>query len=115
MKSILLSVFLVLFSVSAFADRAIVIDGNLCGGFVPNEDGSMGENISTLESHAVLTDEGQLKVTCHFDHVADIPYAYSAEGFDCVESQLELIAVKTKMVAMPSGRAMLLCKFVVDE
>jgi hypothetical protein len=94
------------------AEPAVVVDDFGCGGFVPNPDTEDGfpplAFLSTTESHAVLTKSGVNILTCHFDHLVDLPYATGARGFLC--GTVFGVTDDTKMIATPGGKATLVCK-----
>ena len=94
------------------AEPAVVVDDFGCGGFVPNSDTPSGfpalAFLFTTESHANLTKSGVTILTCHFDHVVDLPHATGARGFLC--GTVFKLTTDTQMIATPGGKATLVCK-----
>ena len=95
------------------AEPAVVMNEFGCGGFVPNADTEDGfpalAFLSTNEkTHSVATKSGVTTLTCHFDHIVDLPHATGAKGFLC-GTYLGLTD-DSKMIATPGGKATLVCK-----
>ena len=103
----------------AVADPAAVYDEFECTGFIPDSDGSFLGYVYTTNSHKVFTDNGVTKVSCHFDHNFELPYATGAQGFACgiinPETGLADMATDSKMLATPGGKATLNCQVKLDN
>ena len=115
MKRILkgcISVF-ALCSTMAMADPAAVFDEFQCEGFIPDIDGNSLGPVFTTDSHKVITDKGVAKLSCHFDHDIELPYATGAQGFVCGISGI--LTTDTMMLATPGGQATLVCQIKLDK
>lgn len=115
--TIVLSLFAV-FSAQASAAQAIVVKEFDCNGFVPNpEEGEPPlAALSTTQTQGVANIGKVGKVTCHFEHDVDLPYATSETDFVCavpspVDPSIILIADRQVMLATPGGKATLRCNF----
>jgi len=98
----------------ALAAGSIVVSGDLCAGFVPNPDGTVGAFLTTSDSHQVVKGN-KLTLTCHFDIPAGLEPAKGtkADGVECVKriDSVDYSTFDTRMVASPGGRATGTCRW----
>lgn len=92
----------------AMAEGATVTTEGACFGFIPTEEGGVGDGlVGTL--HSVVTKNGSTSLVCKFTFEPGlIPRAYKATGFDC--NTLAGFTNNSMMIANPDGYATLTCK-----
>jgi hypothetical protein len=102
-------------AVAASDNAAQITQGVGCTGFVPTADGEVDLDalINTEEGHhRVITSSGNKIVSCQFDIPEELvpSSTRSASGFEC--SVNGETTTDSRMLATPSGRAVMICKKV---
>jgi hypothetical protein len=95
----------------ALADGAVITPDGVCGGFVPNEDGSAGDFLLGNISLSNATKSGNLNITCKFDVPDDLVPSKTrkASGFICGFPNGST-TTNSRMVVTPGGSGSLTCK-----
>lgn len=95
----------------AFADGAVITPDGVCGGFVPNEDGSSGAAILGEISLSNSTKSGNLSIVCKFDVPEELvpPKTRKASDFICGFPDGST-SYDSRMVVTPGGSGSLTCK-----
>jgi len=97
----------------AMAEGATVTQEGQCGGFIPTEDGGIGDFLWG-ELHSVVTKKGSTSLVCKFTFEPGIiDTARRASGFDCLT--FAGTTTDSKMVASPDGYATLTCKINANK
>ena len=95
----------------ALADGAVITPDGICGGFVPNEDGSSGPAIFGEISLSNSTKSGNLNITCKFDVPDELVPSRTrkAANFICGFPDGST-STNSRMVVTPGGNGSLTCK-----
>ena len=95
----------------ALADGAVITPDGICGGFVPNEDGSAGTPVFGEISLSNSTKSGNLNITCKFDVPDELVPSKTrkAANFICGFPNGST-TTNSRMVVTPGGNGSLTCK-----
>ena len=102
---------MVLPATPALADGAVITPDGICGGFVPNEDGSAGDFLLGEISLSNSTKSGNLNITCKFDVPEELvpPRTRKASNFICGFPD-GTITTNSRMIVTSGGSGSLSCK-----
>lgn len=95
----------------ALAGGAVITPDGVCGGFVPNADGSSGAAIIGEISLSNSTKSGNLSIVCKFDVPDELVPSKTrkASGFPCGFPDGST-ATDSRMIVTPGGSGSLTCK-----
>ena len=99
----------------ALADGSIIVDDELCAGFVPTVDGELSDVfLTTTDSHQVVRGN-RVSLSCHFDIPEGLepPKGVKADGVPCTKifSGVPHTTMDSRMSASPGGRAVATCRW----
>lgn len=95
----------------AFADGAVITPDGVCGGFVPNSDGTQGATILGEISLSNATKSGNLSIVCKFDVPDELVPSKTrkASDFICGFPDGSTTTI-SRMIVTPGGSGSLTCK-----
>ena len=101
----------------ALAEGSIIVDGALCGGFIPVDGGLGTVFLTTTDSHQVVRGS-KVSLTCHFDIPPgdEPPKGVKADGVPCTKkfNGVDYTTTDSRMSASPGGRAVATCRWDIS-